>query len=546
MAKFNNAGTKPAVFSPITSEPTPSGRTYEGGAGYVRDSKSELFLLAVANFVGEHTFYESGSQRDSRYDELVREVALTDAGWLLRFLTWLRTRANMRSAALVGAAIAVHARLAAQRDKHPTDEVVDDTANRAIINAVLQRADEPGELLAFWTSQFSRAIPKPVKRGVADAVARLYAERSYLKWDSDARGFRFADVLDLCHPKAQSAWQSDLFKHILDERHGHADEVPASLPMLRRRAELMRLPVDERRGTLRSPELLEEAGMTWESLAGWLQGPMDATAWQAMIPSMGLMALTRNLRNFDEAGVPDAVAAQVAAKLADAEQVAKSRQLPMRFLSAHRAVPSLRWAYALEQALTHSLANVPRLDGRTLILVDTSDSMAMGFSKDGTLMRWDAAAVFGIALGSRCAHADVVSFSESWRARRGSKVFSLRAKESLLKSVDRWKSRGFFLGGGTDTVGAVTRHLRPRFHDRLVILTDEQAAYGDVGEAVPESMPLYTWNLAGYRHGHAPSGSRNRHVFGGLSDAAFGVIPLLEAGRSADWDTIFSGTGTNS
>jgi len=62
-------------------------------------------------------------------------------------------------------------------------------------------------------------------------------------------------------------------------------------------------------------------------------------------------------RNFDEAGVPDHVAEQVAARLADPAQVAASRQLPMRFLSAYRAAPSLRWAAALERAPAASLAS---------------------------------------------------------------------------------------------------------------------------------------------------------------------------------------------
>ena len=46
---------------------------------------------------------------------------------------------------------------------------------------------------------------------------------------------------------------------------------------------------------------------------------------------------------------------------------------------------------------------------------------------------------------------------------------------------------------------------------------------------------MYTWNLAGYQAGHAPSGGRNRHAFGGLTDAAFRMIPALEAGASARW-----------
>ena len=43
------------------------------------------------------------------------------------------------------------------------------------------------------------------------------------------------------------------------------------------------------------------------------------------------------------------------------------------------------------------------------------------------------------------------------------------------------------------------------------------------------------WNFGGYQAGAAPSGSGNRHTLGGLSDAAFRLVPLLEAGRNTGW-----------
>lgn len=75
----------------------------------------------------------------------------------------------------------------------------------------------------------------------------------------------------------------------------------------------------------------------------------------------------------------------------------------------------------------------------------------------------------------------------------------------------------------------------------MLIVTDEQASFSyaaDAVAAVPATVPVYTWNLAGYRAGHAPSGDGMRHTFGGLSDAAFRLVPLLEAGRDADWPWI--------
>jgi hypothetical protein len=500
--------------------------------------KSELFLLAVANLVREDTFYEAGDARDARFAELVGQVAVADGEWTLAMLRWLRLGANMRSASLVGAAEAVRARLAAGKLG----------LNRQIVDAVLQRADEPGEMFAYFRRQGLR-VPLPVKNGIADGATRLYTEYALLKYDTPARGYRFGDIIDLVRPKPADDRQSDLFRYALDRRHNRADTIPASLPMIAARAALDAVGPAERRALLFMPDaallLLREAGLTFEALSGWLGGPMDKAAWSAVIPSMGYSALLRNLRNFDEAGVPDEVAEVVAGKLADPVRVARSRELPMRFLSAYRAAPSLRWAHPLEQALVHCLGNVPQLGGRTLVLVDTSTSMRAGFSKDGTLLRWDAAVLFGAALANRAAAADLVSFSSAAYYvgdpdGAKTKVFELRRGESLLRTLERWDNHGFFLGGGTDTAAALRKHFAG--HDRVVIVTDEQAAQdgAEVSASMPASVPLYTWNLAGYRYGHAPGGP-NRHAFGGLTDAAFRMIPLIEAGRDADWSTVFAG-----
>ena len=522
MAKFNRIRARPSGTSPVTT--TGPAATHEGGAGFTRDAKSELFLLAVTNMVGEATFYEPAGARDSRFTQLVHTVAVQDVDWLGRFIPWLRTEANLRTASLVAAAEAVKARLAADQSG----------GNRVLIDSACQRADEPGELLAYWTSRYGRALPKPIKRGLADAVGRLYSERALLKYDTDTKGYRFGDVIELVHPSPadDKPWQGELFAHALDRRHQRDNPIPPRLAVLIARARLTSLPLDERRDVLLAadgPARLQAAGMTWEALAGWLQGPLDAPAWEAIIPSMGYMACLRNVRNFDQAGVSDTVAARVAAKLADPGEVAASRQLPFRFLSAYRAAPSLRWAWALEQALGHALNGLPALDGRTLILVDTSGSMNAGFSRDGTLMRWDAAALFGIALAARAGAADLVSFAHT------TKPFSLARGESVLAALGRWKDGGWFLNGGTCTAACLRASYRG--HDRVVIVTDEQAAHDPVGvtASVPAHVPVYTWNLAGYRVGHAPSGAANRHTFGGLNDQAFKMIPLLEARARTTW-----------
>lgn len=210
MARFNTRGTRPVGRSPIATVTGERARTHEGATGYLRDARSELFLLAVSNLVATDAFYESADDRDDRYSALVRQLAVEDPVWTAGLLGWLRGEGNMRTAALVGAAEFVKARIDAGAPGH----------SRQAVDSVLQRADEPGELLGYWTSRHGRRLPKPVKRGIADAVQRLYDERSLLKYDTDSKGYRFGDVLNLAHPAPATGkpWQGDLFRHALDRR----------------------------------------------------------------------------------------------------------------------------------------------------------------------------------------------------------------------------------------------------------------------------------------------------------------------------------------
>jgi hypothetical protein len=277
--------------------------------------------------------------------------------------------------------------------------------------------------------------------------------------------------------------------------------------------------------------ILRDAGMTWEDALSAVGSKVDkARLWSELIPSMGYMALARNLRNFDEDGVSDTVAERVAARLADPRQVAKSRQFPFRFYAAYTAVKSLRWGHALEKALTASLANVPALPGRTLVLVDQSPSMFPGFffsSKPARsdVSNADVAKLFGAALALRAADATLVGYGHTnYRVPFG-------RGEAVLRLMGKFQPKD-----GTDAYGAAHDHFAR--HDRIVVVTDGEnnghrfASYGQAG--IPGTVPVYTWNIGGYRFGQEPGGP-GRHTFAGLTDHAFRMVPLLEAGRAGAW-----------
>ncbi|MBL7498898.1 TROVE domain-containing protein [Frankia sp. CN7] len=531
MGKLAKAMSKRGITGPVRT----TGRrtvTAEGGAGWSRDVKGELFTLAVTNLVAEDTFYERGRDRDDRFVSLLWEAVAQDAGWVARFVPWLRDGANMRTASVVAAAEYARA-LAAL----PADARAAAPTARSVIAGALQRADEPGEFVAYWLAgrrPARNSLPGGVQRGVADAATRLFTERAALKYDGVAQAVRLGDVVELARPTPAAPWQNDLFRYLLDRRH-HGDGVATeNLPMLRARAQLEAVPAPRRGAELRAwgadaPRRLAEAGVTWEALAGWLGGPMDAVAWSAVVPSMGLMAAVRNLRNLDRAGVDDQVAEQVAARLADAAQVRASRMFPLRFLSAYKAAPSARWARPLEQAVGHSLANVPALPGRTLVLVDQSGSMAARLSARSDLTRAEAAALFGFAVGLRAEEADVYVYG----ADGGWKDMTPKHRQvrmpkggSLLRLVEKH--------GRADLGGTLTwTTLRRTYHGhaRVVIVTDEQAH--DSPDNLPD-VPIITFNVAGYRAAHVEA-APNRVTVGGLSDAGFTMLGHLDTRHRGGW-----------
>ena len=142
MPKFSKTQRKqrPNATAPVRT----TGRrmpTHEGGKGYERDARSELFLLAVSNLVGEQTFYENAADRDERFASLVETVTKEDPDWVARFVPYLRNTLQLRSVAAVMAAEYVAAR---------------GPNGRRVVASALARAEEPAEILAYWAQEHGR------------------------------------------------------------------------------------------------------------------------------------------------------------------------------------------------------------------------------------------------------------------------------------------------------------------------------------------------------------------------------------------------------
>lgn len=472
---------------------TGPGTTAQGGPGFKRDERSELFLTAVTHLHGKDTFYESADARTQRFVALVQSVAKSDPDWLRGFIPWLRDEAGIRTATVVAAVEYAFA-------KAPNA--------RQVVARSFQRADEPAEALGYALSTRGRRIPKALKKGLADACVRLYGPMTVLKYDSQRATIRPSDVINLCHPKPKDVEQDAVFTALHDRRHGRAHR-PATLEAL----------------PLVARDLAGESA-TWERASA-----TGKVAWDEQIPTMGTMALLRNLRNFDRDGISDASVALVRDRLTSREAVRRARLFPLRFLSAWEALESVRWGGVLEQGLEHSLANVPSLDGHTLVLWDCSGSMGGRYNASSNAP-WKRAGVFALGLAMRAERATVVAYSNNGYQ------MSFSKGGSLLRQVEQVKSMPG-LWGGTNTWGVCAEVLkRDPSITRVVVVTDEQVGgnfyyRAQDFDALLGQRRAHVLNVAGYEMGSVPS---DRVVaFGGFNDRAFLAIGQAEAGLEGRW-----------
>lgn len=175
-----------------------------------------------------------------------------------------------------------------------------------------------------------------------------------------------------------------------------------------------------------------------------------------------------------------------------------------------------------ETALNAALANVPRISGRTLVLVDRSASMFTQVARGSAVTVADQAAVFGAALALRADRADLIQFGTAHRQ------VAFTAGEPLTSVTARFEAMGD---------GNAAQAVRARYdgHDRVVIITDEPNGSAWQGEhpttAVPGGVPAYIWNVAA-----TPQPAESEaFVFAGLTDSAWHAIPLIESARRAAW-----------
>jgi len=187
----------------------------------------------------------------------------------------------------------------------------------------------------------------------------------------------------------------------------------------------------------------------------------------------------RNLRNFEQEGVPSALIQEAVAGIDPA------RVLPFRFIAAARHAP--RFEPELEKKLMECLKRKRRLKGHTVILVDVSGSMDYPLSSKSEVRRVDAACGLAMILRELCEEVDVLSFSNHIKAVPPRHGFALR--DAIVGSQSH---------GGT-YLGAAVAQARQLSPNRIICVTDEQSH-----DSVPDPNPSakgYVVNVASNQNG---------------------------------------------
>lgn len=453
-----------------------------GGEAYKASPKLELISALLTSFMDDK-YYESANDRVAR----LRPIIEADPEFAAKTAVFARNEFGMRSITHV---------VASELAKFVSGKPWADNFYKAIV----RRPDDMTEILAYHFSRGEK-MSNAMKKGLGSAFDKFDGYQ-IAKYKSDNKNVSLIDVMRLTHP-------SPTEKNAL------------ALKALKD-------------GELKNTE-------TWEaklSGAGKQEGDKEANkakAWADVLDKMGYMALLRNLRNIEQQA--PYLVQKAADRLIDPEAIRKSLVLPFRFYSAIENVESREFKHAISRAADISVANVPKLSGRTLVAVDTSGSMNGRPEK--------IARMFGSILYKAC-NSDLLVFDNN------AQYVPLNPADSVFGVMDRIP----FRGGGTNfhSIFDTAQHA----YDRIIILSDMQGwmdrtnygwgygssnsnpkgALADYRKRTNSDPIIYSFDLQGY--GQLEFAEQNVVALSGWSDKIFNLLEVLEKGVKALEEKIMS------
>ena len=418
---------------------------YEGAKAYAMAPELELYSAVVTASLSD-SFYE---KQDERVDRIAKLIGKVSPEFVARLAVYTRTEMHLRSIPLL---------LLVELAKiHNGDDLV----ARAVEKTVL-RADEIMELLMCYqwrnpstdTRKKLAKLSRQLQNGLQRAFNR-FDEYQFAKYDRDNLEVKLRDALFLVHPKAKDEQQQVIFDKIVNRQL----EIPYTW----------------------ETELSALGQQKFESDEA--RAMAFAMKWQELIESgkLGYMALMRNLRNILQSDVPVNAVQRVCNRLSDAGQVAKSKQLPFRYLSAYREIEKVSSANtammmnALEAAVKCSASNIEGFDDSTRVLLasDVSGSMWSPISQRSTVRNFDIGLLLSMLLRNRCKQVVSGIFGDDW------KVVNMPT-DNILMATRQLEKLGNTVGFSTNGYKVIDWLIEQKMvMDKVMMFTDMQNGQGD-------------------------------------------------------------------
>ena len=481
---------------------------HEGEKAYKMTPEMELYTAVVTSALSDK-FYESNDERMERIAALIRQV---DPQFVAKLAVYTRTQMNLRSIPML--LIVELAKI------HNGDSLVRRTIEQCVL-----RADEIMELLMCYQLRNSEGkgvkklskLSRQVQEGLKSAFNR-FDEYQFAKYDRSNLEVKLKDALFLVHPKANSQEQQEVFDKIVSD-------------------------------SLKTPYTwetqLSELGQKHFASQEKKQAALK-TLWEELIDSgkVGYMALLRNLRNNLQANVSPSHIEKVASHICDPAKVAKSKQLPFRFLAAYKELMNVASVHtatmlsALEKAVRESVNNLEGFGADTNVLVaaDVSGSMFSTISPKSSVMNYDIGILLSMLLKSKCSSVISGMFGNSW------KVLNL-PQENILANTIEMKRREGEVGYSTNGYKVIDYLVDNNIKmDKVMMFTDMQmwdsrfadkhlqASWNRYRQMYPEAK-LYLFDLAGYGDAPVRLVSDDVILIAGWSDKVFDVLKAIESGE---------------
>jgi 60 kDa SS-A/Ro ribonucleoprotein len=445
-----------------------SSKTHEGGFAKVLTPEQILRRSVLSTFLWEDNFYEDGK---SVAERIAGTVKLVDPKAVQALAIEARGPMNLRHVPLW----LVKAMVESPAHKPLVAETLE---------AVIQRPDELAEFLALYWKDGKRPLAAQVKKGLARAFQKFSAY-SLAKYNQDAP-VKLRDVMFLAHPKPAHQNITDLAGQTLGSvaRKGYQRG-----PVLRTSPTWAKLAANE----LEAPD-------TWEVALS--AGADKKATFTRLIEEkkLGAMALLRNLRNMEQAGV-DRKLVREALRSAD-----YTRVLPFRVFTAARVVPT--YLDVLDEIIQTCAEAYPKLPGTTILLVDVSGSMyGANLSRKSDVNRAEAACTLAAIARLQCEDPRVYATGgDDYRRKHATQFVPAHRGLALGKAIYDLQAP---LGGGgiflKQALDYVWQEEQQTLADRVIVLTDEQDCDTDAQKSPDKARQVarneYLINVAGERPG---------------------------------------------